>query len=276
MAINEAKEKIINELEKISIGKKTINYRLRDWGISRQRYWGCPIPILYREDGEIVPVPEKDLPIELPSEIDLSKPGNPLENHPTWKYTKCSQTGLKAVRETDTLDTFVNSAWYFLRFCSPKSKDPFNKQDVDYWMPVDQYVGGVEHAILHLLYSRFFTKALKIDGVNEPFKSLFTQGMVCHATYKNKDGAWVFPNDVEERDGKLYQISNGLDVNMGANESMSKSKKNVIDPEEIIKNYRSDSARWFMLSDSPPERDINWSDSGFMDHGNFAKKYGQQ
>ncbi len=272
LKIAEAKEKIINELEKIKIGKRTINYRLRDWGISRQRYWGCPIPILYREDGEIIPVPEKDLPIELPNEVDLSQSGNPLENHPDWKYTTCPHTGMKAIRETDTLDTFVDSAWYFLRFCSPKNSDPFDKKEINYWMPVDQYVGGIEHAILHLLYSRFFTKALKIKKINEPFKSLFTQGMVCHATYKNKDSAWVFPNDVEEKDGKFYQISSGLDVTMGPIESMSKSKKNVIDPEEIIKSYGSDSARWFMLSDSPPERDINWSDSGIHGSWRFCQK----
>ena len=226
LGISEAKEKIINELEKNNIGKKTINYRLRDWGVSRQRYWGCPIPILYREDGEVIPVPEKDLPIELPEDIDLKKSGNPLENHPTWKYTTCPHTGMKAVRETDTLDTFVDSAWYFLRFCSPKNSDvPFDDKEIDYWMPVDQYVGGIEHAILHLLYSRFFTKALKIKGINEPFKSLFTQGMVCHATYKNEKEMWVFPNDVEEKKDELRQISSGQKVKMGAIESMSKSKK---------------------------------------------------
>ena len=179
---------------------------------------------------------------------------------------------MKAIRETDTLDTFVDSAWYFLRFCSPQSDTPFNENEINYWMPVDQYVGGIEHAILHLLYSRFFTKALKIKKINEPFKSLFTQGRVCHATFKNKDGAWVFPSDVEEKNGKYYQISSGLDVTMGANESMSKSKKNVIDPEEIIKNYGSDSARWFMLSDSPPERDINWSDAGIHGSWRFCQK----
>ena len=272
LKIAEAKEKIISELEKIKIGKKTINYRLRDWGISRQRYWGCPIPILYREDGKIIPVPEKDLPIELPTEVDLNQSGNPLENHPDWKYTTCPHTGMKAIRETDTLDTFVDSAWYFLRFCSPKNSSPFDENEINYWMPVDQYVGGIEHAILHLLYSRFFTKALKIKKIDEPFESLFTQGMVCHATYKNKDNVWVFPNDVEEKDGELYQISNGLEVRKGAIESMSKSKKNVIDPEEIIKSYGSDSARWFMLSDSPPERDINWSDSGINGSWRFCQK----
>ena len=273
LQIEEAKNKIINEIEKIKIGKKTINYRLRDWGISRQRYWGCPIPILYREDGEIISVPESDLPIELPDDVDLSVSGNPLENHPTWKYTTCPSTGMKAVRDTDTLDTFVDSAWYFLRFCSPKSDDnPFENADIDYWMPVDQYVGGIEHAILHLLYSRFFTKALNIKGLHEPFKSLFTQGMVCHSTFKNQNGEWVYPDDVANKDGSLSQISSGLNVTEGAMESMSKSKKNVIDPETIIQNYGSDAARWFMLSDSPPERDINWSDSGIHGSWKFCQR----
>ena len=180
---------------------------------------------------------------------------------------------MKAVRETDTLDTFVDSAWYFLRFCSPNlNTAPFDDEEIKYWMPVDQYVGGIEHAILHLLYSRFFTKALRIKNINEPFQSLFTQGMVCHATFKNNDGAWVFPDDVEEKNGELIQISNGKSVKMGPNESMSKSKKNVIDPEEIIKNYGSDSARWFMLSDSPPDRDINWSDAGIHGSWRFCQK----
>ena len=273
LQIEEAKNKIINEIEKIKIGKKTINYRLRDWGISRQRYWGCPIPILYREDGEIISVPESDLPIELPNDVDLSVSGNPLENHPTWKYTTCPSTGMKAVRDTDTLDTFVDSAWYFLRFCSPKSDDnPFENADIDYWMPVDQYVGGIEHAILHLLYSRFFTKALNIKGLQEPFKSLFTQGMVCHSTFKNQNGEWVYPDDVDNKNGRLSQISSGLHVTEGAMESMSKSKKNVIDPETIIQNYGSDAARWFMLSDSPPERDINWSDSGIHGSWKFCQR----
>ena len=273
LKIQEAKEKAIEKLEKIRIGKKTVNYRLRDWGISRQRYWGCPIPILYREDGETILVPENELPITLPDEIDLEKSGNPLDNHPSWKYTKCPHTGLNAVRETDTLDTFVDSAWYYLRFCSPFQKnDPYNMEEIKYWMPVDQYVGGIEHAILHLLYSRFFTKALKLKGLKEPFKSLFTQGMVCHATYKNKNGSWVYPEDVEERNGKLIQSSSGQDVSKGAVESMSKSKKNVVDPEEIIKSYGSDAARWFMLSDSPPDRDINWSDSGIQGSWRFCQK----
>ncbi len=271
--VGDAKTKIIKKLEELKIGKGTINYRLRDWGISRQRFWGCPIPIIYREDGKILPVPDDQLPIELPDDIDLSSPGNPLDNHPTWKFTKCPKTGMKAIRETDTLDTFVDSAWYFLRFCSPKYfKGPFDKSEIDYWMPVDQYVGGIEHAILHLLYARFFTKALGIEKLNEPFQSLFTQGMVCHHTFQTTDGQWVYPDDITEKEGVLIQTSTGKDVNQGPNESMSKSKKNVIDPESIIQSYGADSARWFMLSDSPPERDINWSISGIQGSWRFCQK----
>ncbi len=263
LSIEEAKKEVIDRVENSNLGRKTINFRLRDWGISRQRYWGCPIPIMYREDGKVIEVPEDQLPLELPDDVDLSIPGNPLDNHPKWKYTTCPETGMKAIRETDTLDTFVDSAWYFLRFCSPlEEKEPFNLDEINYWMPVDQYVGGVEHAILHLLYSRFFTKALGLKEIEEPFDSLFTQGMVCHHTFQNKSRAWVYPDDVEKRETKFYQISTGEEVVIGEMESMSKSKKNVIDPESIINSYGADSARWFMLSDSPPEKDINWSDSG--------------
>ncbi len=271
--IEEAKRKIISELEDLEIGKGTINYRLRDWGISRQRFWGCPIPIIYREDGEVLTVPDDQLPIELPDDIDLNSSGNPLDNHPTWKFTKCPETGMKAIRETDTLDTFVDSAWYFLRFCSPNYEGgPFDNSEIDYWMPVDQYVGGIEHAILHLLYSRFFTKALNIEKLNEPFKSLFTQGMVCHHTFQTTDGQWVYPDDITENETELIQTSTGKNVNRGPIESMSKSKKNVIDPESIIQSYGADSARWFMLSDSPPERDINWSISGIQGSWRFCQK----
>ena len=273
LSIDDAKSSIIKKLEELKIGKGTINYRLRDWGISRQRFWGCPIPIIYREDGKVLTVPDNQLPIELPDDIDLNSPGNPLDNHPTWKFTKCPETGMKAIRETDTLDTFVDSAWYFLRFCSPKYfKGPFKKSEIDYWMPVDQYVGGIEHAILHLLYSRFFTKALDIEELNEPFQSLFTQGMVCHHTFQTTNGQWVYPNDITENEEGLTQTSTGKNVNQGPIESMSKSKKNVIDPESIIQNYGADSARWFMLSDSPPERDINWSISGIQGSWRFCQK----
>ena len=276
LSIEEAKNEVITKLEKLSLGKKEINYRLRDWGISRQRYWGCPIPIMYREDGEIIPVPDSELPVILPDNIDFNLPGNPLERHPTWKYTKCPNTGLKAVRETDTLDTFVDSSWYFMKYCSDNIKtDSFNEDDLDYWMPVDQYVGGVEHAILHLLYSRFFSRALSQTGIgkiNEPFKGLFTQGMVCHETYKSKKNEWVFPEDVYEKDNKFYNIKSDEELIKGPSESMSKSKKNVIDPETIIKTYGADTARWFMLSDSPPGRDINWSEAGVKGSWKFINK----
>ena len=274
--VEKAKEAVIEKLESLNIGKRTVNFRLRDWGISRQRYWGCPIPIMYREDGEIISVPDEKLPVELPKDIDFSLPGNPLENHPTWKYTTCPETGMNAVRETDTLDTFVDSAWYFIRFCSPESQlTPFNDDDINYWMPVDQYVGGVEHAILHLLYSRFFTKALKLPNIKEPFKSLFTQGMVCHPTFKTADGEWVYPEEVVKNNGKLEHSLSKKVVKMGPSESMSKSKKNVVDPESIIKTFGADAARWFMLSDSPPERDINWSDSGISGAFKFCQRIWQ-
>ncbi|CAO6132532.1 LeuS Leucyl-tRNA synthetase [Candidatus Pelagibacterales bacterium] len=275
LSVNEAKRKIIKIIEDKKIGNSKTIYRLKDWGISRQRYWGCPIPILYREDGKIIPVPEKDLPVKLPEDIDFSKPGNPLENHQTWKYTKCPETGMKAIRETDTLDTFVDSSWYFLRFCSPLEKNhPFNEEDVNYWMPVDQYIGGVEHAILHLLYSRFFTLALKDEfkfKFTEPFQNLFTQGMVCHPTFKTEKGDWVFPKDVKFEDGK-YFLDNKLKVLKGDSQAMSKSKKNIVDPDDIIKIYGSDAVRWFILSDSPPDRDIQWSDSGIQGAYKYIQK----
>ena len=271
----EAKKNIIKKLTEKKIGNSKIIYRLKDWGISRQRYWGCPIPIIYREDGEIILVPEKDLPVKLPKDIDFSKPGNPLENHPTWKYTKCPATGMKAVRETDTLDTFVDSSWYFLRFCSSIEKTkPFNIDEINYWMPVDQYIGGVEHAILHLLYSRFFTLALKNEyefKFTEPFENLFTQGMVCHPTFKTRAGKWVFPKDVIEKNNS-YLSKNNEEVIKGDSQAMSKSKKNIIDPDDIIKIYGSDAVRWFILSDSPPDRDIQWSDNGIQGAFKYIQK----
>ena len=275
LTTTEAKKKIIQKLEEKKIGKSKITYRLKDWGVSRQRYWGCPIPIMYREDGKIILVPEKDLPVTLPKDIDFNKPGNPLENHPTWKYTKCPETGMKAIRETDTLDTFVDSSWYFLRFCSPQENNkPFNIDEANYWMPVDQYIGGVEHAILHLLYSRFFTLALKNEfklKVSEPFENLFTQGMVCHPTFKTKEGKWIFPKDVIEENGSFF-LKNKEAVLKGDSQAMSKSKKNIIDPDDIIKIYGSDSVRWFILSDSPPDRDIQWSDSGIQGAFKYIQK----
>ena len=276
MSVEEAKKCVIAKLEELELGKKEINYRLRDWGISRQRYWGCPIPIMYREDGEVIPVPDHELPVILPVDIDFTKPGNPLERHPTWKFTTCSETGLKAVRETDTLDTFVDSSWYFMKYCSDDIKSSnFNDEDLNYWMSVDQYVGGVEHAILHLLYSRFFSKALKSSGIgkiNEPFKGLFTQGMVCHETFKTKKGEWVLPSNVKEKDHRFFHYETNEEIIRGPSESMSKSKKNVIDPEAIISMYGADTARWFMLSDSPPGRDINWSESGVRGSWKFVNK----
>ena len=275
LSTQEAKKNIIKKLVEKKIGNLKIIYRLKDWGISRQRYWGCPIPIIYREDGKIILVPEKDLPITLPKDIDFTKPGNPLENHPTWKYTKCPETGMKAIRETDTLDTFVDSSWYFLRFCSPQEENkPFNIEEINYWMPVDQYIGGVEHAILHLLYSRFFTLALQDEykfKFSEPFENLFTQGMVCHPTFKTKTGKWVFPKDVIEKNNSFF-LKNNEGVIKGDSQAMSKSKKNIIDPDDIIKLYGSDAVRWFILSDSPPDRDIQWSDSGIQGAYKYIQK----
>jgi len=271
----EAKKIIIQKLVEKKIGNSKIIYRLKDWGISRQRYWGCPIPILYREDGKIILVPEKDLPITLPKDVDFTKPGNPLENHPTWKYTKCPETGMKAIRETDTLDTFVDSSWYYLRFCSTKEDSkPFNINEINYWMPVDQYIGGVEHAILHLLYSRFFTLALKNEykfKFTEPFENLFTQGMVCHPTFKTKAGKWVFPKDVIEKNNSFLS-NNNEQVIKGDSQAMSKSKKNIVDPDDIIQVYGADAVRWFILSDSPPDRDIQWSDNGIQGAFKYIQK----
>jgi leucyl-tRNA synthetase len=275
LKIADAKKAIIKKIEEKNIGKSKIIFRLKDWGVSRQRYWGCPIPIIYREDGKILLVPEKDLPVELPKDIDFSKPGNPLDNHPTWKYTKCPETGMKAIRETDTLDTFVDSSWYFLRFCSPKENErPFDTEETNYWMPVDQYVGGVEHAILHLLYSRFFTLALQDEfklKITEPFENLFTQGMVCHPTFRTEKGKWVFPKEVLEKDGS-YFLDNKEKILKGDSQAMSKSKKNIIDPDDIIKIYGADAVRWFILSDSPPDRDIQWSDSGIQGAFKYIQK----
>ncbi len=278
LKVDEAKIRIIKEIEKIKIGEKKITFRLKDWGISRQRYWGCPIPMIHLEDGSIVPVEKSELPIKLPEDIDLGQSGNPLENHKNWKNTIHKKTGKPAIRETDTLDTFVDSSWYFLRFCSPnKMSEPFDIKKVNYWMPVDQYIGGIEHAILHLLYSRFFMRALKKNNNkikdNEPFKGLFTQGMVCHETYKDKNGKWLTPSEVEKNsDGKYQKMSDKSEVKVGPSESMSKSKKNVVDPESMIKSYGADAVRWFILSDSPPEKDIQWSNQGVNAAYKFLQK----
>ncbi len=278
LTVEKAKKLIIDEIEKKKIGKKKIQYRLKDWGISRQRYWGCPIPMIYLEDGSVVPVDKSELPVELPDKINLNTNGNPLDSHPTWKNTLQKSTGMKAVRETDTLDTFVDSSWYYLRFCSPKHKSsPFDEKKINYWMPVDQYIGGVEHAILHLLYSRFFTKGLKKCNsnlkFNEPFKNLFTQGMVCHETYKDKKGNWLYPEQIQKvNDKKAFKINDKSEVIIGAPESMSKSKKNTVDPETMINKYGADSVRLFILSDSPPEKDIQWSDVGVASSNKFLQR----
>ena len=276
--IEDAKIKIIKEVEKNNIGKKKVLFRLKDWGISRQRYWGCPIPIIYLEDGSLKTVEKSALPVMLPEDIDLNSHGNPLENHPTWKKTIDTKTGKTAIRETDTLDTFVDSSWYFLRFCSPNHKSsPFDAKKVNYWMPVDQYIGGVEHAILHLLYSRFFTKSInsynKDINLSEPFKNLFTQGMVCHESYKDENGNWLYPDEIEKVDARTaFKIADKSKVIIGPPESMSKSKKNTIDPEIMIEKYGADAVRWFIMSDSPPEKDIQWSDTGVAASNKFLQK----
>ena len=268
----------IRILEKKKLGKEKINFRLKDWGVSRQRYWGCPIPVAYDEKGQVHPVPNSMLPVKLPENIDLTLKGNPLDSEDKWKEVVID--GKKLIRETDTLDTFVCSSWYYLRFCSPREKNyGFNKEDIDYWMPVDQYIGGVEHAILHLLYSRFFMRAINYENKNfnlkEPFQSLFTQGMVCHETYKDKNNNWINPDQVLTDDGKKFFLKNkpSEEIKVGPSESMSKSKKNTIDPEEMIKAYGADSVRLFILSDSPPEKDIQWSDSGMSSSHKFIQKF---
>ncbi|RPH00036.1 MAG: leucine--tRNA ligase [Candidatus Pelagibacter sp. TMED118] len=273
----ESIKKTIEILEKRKIGLKKINFRLKDWGVSRQRYWGCPIPIIYDDEGVAHPVPEEELPVKLPSKIKLDVKGNPLSYDNNWKNVKIGNK--KYVRETDTLDTFVDSSWYFLRFCSPNEKSyGFNYDEINYWMPVDQYIGGVEHAILHLLYSRYFMRAIGFKNekfkFSEPFKGLFTQGMVCHQTFKDDSGSWLFPNEVETKDGKNFYKKNYVDkkVIVGPSESMSKSKKNTIDPENIIEIYGADAVRIFILSDSPPEKDIQWSEQGMLASYKFLQK----
>ena len=266
----------IKILEEKKLGKEKVNYRLKDWGVSRQRYWGCPIPIAYDENGKAYPIPDNMLPVKLPNNVNLKVKGNPLDSQKEWK--KVLINGKTLTRETDTLDTFVCSSWYYLRFCSPKENNyGFNKDEIDYWMPVDQYIGGVEHAILHLLYSRFFMRGLSHENKNfnlsEPFKGLFTQGMVCHETYKDPENNWVSPDEIETIDGKKYlKKDKSKLITVGSSESMSKSKKNTIDPENIISNYGADAARLFILSDSPPEKDVQWSEEGIASSFKFIQK----
>jgi len=271
-----AKQAAIERLEALKKGQGTTMYRLRDWGVSRQRYWGCPIPVVHCPSCGIVPVPEHDLPVRLPEDVRFDKPGNPLDHHPTWKHVDCPACGAKARRETDTFDTFVESSWYFGRFCSPRDASPVNRADADYWLPVDQYIGGVEHAILHLLYSRFFNRAMRAEGyvgLDEPFAGLFTQGMVCHETYKNAAGDWLLPQEVKkDQGGRWVEIATGAPVTAGRSEKMSKSKKNVVDPSAIIEAYGADTARWFILSDSPPERDMEWTEAGIEGAWRFTQR----
>ncbi|HVK90631.1 MAG TPA: leucine--tRNA ligase [Mycoplana sp.] len=278
---------VANPLEKAMLGnapqgERKVNFRLRDWGISRQRYWGCPIPVIHCEDCGIVPVPKAELPVRLPDDVTFDSPGNPLDRHPTWRHVSCPQCGKDARRETDTMDTFVDSSWYFARFTAPWESRPTDPVAADAWLPVDQYIGGIEHAILHLLYSRFFTRAMQVAGhldVKEPFKGLFTQGMVVHETYSRGEGArreWVTPAEIriEEVDGqrRAVHIESGEEISIGSIEKMSKSKKNVVDPDDIIASYGADTARFFVLSDSPPDRDVIWSEAGVEGAHRFVQR----
>ncbi len=266
MTSQAAKAEVIRRCEQNNTGRGVTQYRLRDWGISRQRYWGCPIPVIHCPDCGVVPVPEKDLPVTLPRDVDFTQPGNPLARHPTWRHVKCPTCGADAERETDTFDTFFESSWYFARYCDPKNATrPFDPDRAARFLPVDQYIGGVEHAVLHLLYARFFTRALAVCGSldgREPFRGLFTQGMVTHATYKGPDGKWLFPGEAEGR----------ADVEVGPPIKMSKSKKNVVDPAEIMEAYGADAARLFILSDSPPERDLEWTAAGAQGAARFVQR----
>ncbi|HEY5046973.1 MAG TPA: leucine--tRNA ligase [Rhizomicrobium sp.] len=260
-----AKREVANRLEASGCGVRTVNYRLRDWLVSRQRYWGCPIPMVHCSVCGIVPLRESDLPLLLPEDARFDVAGNPLDHHPAWKHVVCPVCGNPARRDTDTLDTFVDSSWYFARFCDTQADQPVNRDAADYWLPVDQYIGGIEHAILHLLYSRFFVRGLRklgYVGIDEPFAGLFTQGMLCHETYRAPDGQWLPPEDVERRDGVAVRKGTNVPVTIGPSEKMSKSKKNVIAPETIIDVFGADTIRWFMLSDTPPERDIEWTERG--------------
>lgn len=275
MTIADAKEDIAQKAETGGFGERTVNYRLRDWGVSRQRYWGCPIPMVHCDDCGVVPVNKTDLPIVLPDDVQFEEPGNPLERHESWSQTSCPKCGKAARRETDTCDTFVDSSWYFLRFAGPDGAQPFNEEEANYWMSVDQYIGGIEHAILHLLYARFISRALTKIGklkAAEPFKRLFTLGMVCHETYKDQDGNWRFPEEIERTDGQYVLRDSGEAVEVGRSEKMSKSKKNVIDPDDIVDQYGADAVRWFVLSDSPPERDFLWSDVGIDGAWRFSHR----
>ncbi len=273
------KRAVIERLTDAGEGKGATNYRLRDWLVSRQRYWGCPIPVVHCDNCGIVPVPKDDLPVVLPDDIDFESPGNPLDRHPTWKHVGCPSCGKPAVRDTDTFDTFMDSSWYFARFCSPDADEPVTEADGEYWLPVDQYIGGIEHAILHLLYSRFFMRAMRDTdhlAIDEPFAGLFTQGMVNHATYRDADGTWTEPQDVvtDDNGNPVHRISGGP-ITVGRVEKMSKSKKNTIDPTAVIGEFGADTARWFILSDSPPDRDMEWTDAGVQGAWRYVNRVGR-
>ncbi|MCA3279797.1 MAG: leucine--tRNA ligase [Roseomonas sp.] len=280
LGVAAAKRRVIDELEKQGAGQGIVNWRLRDWGVSRQRYWGCPIPFIHCDDCGVVPVPDDQLPVRLPDDVDFAKPGNPLDNHPSWKHVACPKCAKPARRETDTCDTFVDSSWYYARFCSPRAAEPVTRGAVDGWLPVDQYIGGIEHAILHLLYSRFFSRAMKEAGhlsVDEPFAGLFTQGMVQHESYKGADGRWLYPEEVDFTIGtdgtRSATVKGGAEpVTIGRVEAMSKSKRNTVDPGAIIAKYGADTARWFILSDNPPERDMEWTESGVAGAYRFTQR----
>ncbi len=271
-----AKRAAIEALEQAHAGRGVVNWRLRDWGVSRQRYWGCPIPIIHCAACGVVPVPAADLPVRLPEDVSFDRPGNPLDHHPTWKYVACPRCAGPAQRETDTFDTFVDSSWYFARFCSPHAEVPVLRPAVDHWMPVDQYIGGIEHAILHLLYSRFFTRAMRAEGyldMDEPFAALFTQGMVTHESYRGADGSWLYPEDVERRpDGSVVHRGTGEAVTVGRVEKMSKSRHNTVEPDAILTRFGADTARWYVLSDNPPERDIEWTEAGVSGAFRFTQR----
>jgi leucyl-tRNA synthetase len=295
MTIDQAKAAVIAKAEHDGWGQGETQFRLRDWGVSRQRYWGTPIPFIHCGTCGVVPVPKAELPVVLPEDVDFKTPGNPLERHPSWKHVDCPKCGAKAERETDTLDTFANSSWYFLRFASHPADRPFDPEVIAKWLPVEQYIGGIEHAILHLLYARFWTRALAhigLIGVKEPFASLFTQGMVTHETYRrtgtneptamdeegdferDNDPAskWLSPEEVEKRGDGVFETANGLPVEVGRVVKMSKSKKNVVDPDNIVAKFGADAVRWFMLSDSPPERDLPWSEAGIEGCARFVQR----
>ncbi len=288
LSVEEAKDEVARRLKAVDLGGapqgvRQVNYRLRDWGISRQRYWGCPIPVIHCAACGVVPVPDSDLPVALPDDVTFDRPGNPLDHHPTWKHVACPKCGGEATRETDTMDTFVDSSWYFVRFTAPRAKSPTDRAAADAWLPVNQYIGGIEHAILHLLYSRFFSRAMKVTGhlgVEEPFDGLFTQGMVVHETYRaggdSANGRWLAPTEVRiEGDGmdrRAIEIATGEEAEIGPIEKMSKSRRNTIDPTDIIQTYGADTARWFMLSDSPPDRDVIWTEESVAGAHRFVQR----